>query len=260
MSGSTISAALPSPSPAPTSSQTTYGQQFGNVRPSASPAPLVHQASFSSHGSNQPTAQPSSIHPSRDSYNQYATASTPFLHQQTSQSNYGYQSNQVPRQSTTSNSQQGHNMYNPPRVVETYVLGEVANASMPADIRAQFHRDDLDRVIFFTNPPLNAIRDVGDRAPVKHSLRYLAFRARRKDDLKRKRETNASESYNQPTGKKKRGETECNLLSSTVQESYITAMTNWSNAMDSSTDELYKQLYGSDWRQNRYRGKSMLSC
>jgi chromatin structure-remodeling complex subunit RSC1/2 len=148
-------------------------------------------------------------------------------------------------------------MYNPPRVVETYVLGEVANASMPADIRAQFHRDDLDRVLFFTNPPLNATRDIDDRAPVKHSLRYLACRARRKDDLQRKREIHASESQNQPVEVSKRAKTEYNPLSSTVQEGSLTALADWSIALDSSTDELYKKLYGSDWRQSRHRGKSM---
>ncbi|KAL1602795.1 hypothetical protein SLS60_006216 [Paraconiothyrium brasiliense] len=70
--------------------------------------------------------------------------------------------------------------YRAPQPVEVYVLPDHANASIPADVRDQFQRDEQGRVLFFTAPPAN---DPGfvkeDGQALGHSARYIAMRAKR---------------------------------------------------------------------------------
>lgn len=160
----------------------------------------------------------------------------------------------MPRPSSTNTSQTGHNVYNPPRAVEVYALGEVANSSMPVDVRAQFHCDDLGRVLFFTIPPLNS-HDSEDKADVKHSLRYLAAKARRKDALKRKRDSGDLETGSGHAELAKHAKTTSGNLSIQLEGALIEPLQVWSEKMESDTDDLYKKMYGDDWKQNRRHGK-----
>jgi chromatin structure-remodeling complex subunit RSC1/2 len=69
--------------------------------------------------------------------------------------------------------------------IETYVLPDQANLSIPLEIRERYQRDDLGRVIFFTAPPVIPSAPTGG---VKaHSVRYLAAKARREASLAQKR-------------------------------------------------------------------------
>ena len=81
------------------------------------------------------------------------------------------------------------NTYNPPRPVEVYKLDEATNASIPADVREQFLRDEAGNVLFFTQPPLDRLhRGVSkEHANLGHSVRYLADRARQVQDRAAKR-------------------------------------------------------------------------
>jgi chromatin structure-remodeling complex subunit RSC1/2 len=79
--------------------------------------------------------------------------------------------------------------YRDPPAIETYVLPDQANLSIPSEIRERYQRDDLGRVIFFTAPPVIPSEPTGS---VKaHSVRYLAEKARREASLTQKR--NASQ-------------------------------------------------------------------
>jgi len=79
--------------------------------------------------------------------------------------------------------------YRDPPAIETYVLPDQANLSIPSEIRERYQRDDLGRVIFFTAPPVIPSEPTGS---VKaHSVRYLAEKARREVSLTQKR--NASQ-------------------------------------------------------------------
>ena len=70
--------------------------------------------------------------------------------------------------------------YKAPQPIETYILNDAANASIPEDIRAQFQRDEKGRVLFFTAPPLNVPQPLTkDGRALGHSARYLAARAKR---------------------------------------------------------------------------------
>lgn len=59
-----------------------------------------------------------------------------------------------------------------------YHLSDVANASIPHDIREQFHRDENDHVLFFTAPPVDVPRVPGGASVQGHSLKYLAKKAK----------------------------------------------------------------------------------
>ncbi|KAK5729631.1 hypothetical protein LTR17_011818 [Elasticomyces elasticus] len=82
--------------------------------------------------------------------------------------------------------QQGGSSYRDPAPVEVYTLPDQANLSIPFEVRGQYLRDEMGRVLFFTAPPV----EVGTRtgSGVRgHSVRYLAERGRRKGMLERKR-------------------------------------------------------------------------
>lgn len=85
--------------------------------------------------------------------------------------------------------------YRDPPAIETYVLPDQANLSIPSEIRERYQRDELGRVIFFTAPPVIPSEPTGS---VKaHSVRYLAEKARREASLSQKR--NASQLEKQAT-------------------------------------------------------------
>lgn len=77
--------------------------------------------------------------------------------------------------------------------MEVYHLNDAANASIPPDIRAQFHTDAQGRVLFFTAPPLDEAGPVEEMKNLGHSARYLAAKAEREKVLAAKRKAEASE-------------------------------------------------------------------
>ncbi|KAK3621187.1 hypothetical protein LTR56_017157 [Elasticomyces elasticus] len=76
--------------------------------------------------------------------------------------------------------------YRDPAPVEVYTLPDQANLSIPFEVRGQYQRDEMGRVLFFTAPPVEVEMRTGDGVR-GHSVRYLAERARRKQTLERKR-------------------------------------------------------------------------
>lgn len=76
--------------------------------------------------------------------------------------------------------------YRDPPPIEVYTLPDQANLSIPSDIREQYQRDQHGRVLFFTAPPLIPA-DSGATAIGGHSVRYLAAKARRAEELAQKR-------------------------------------------------------------------------
>lgn len=100
--------------------------------------------------------------------------------------------------------------YKQPPAPEVYHLADAANASIPPEIRAQFHCDDQGRVLFFTSPPIDqgsgpvsTLRSQASNTegapgkdagpPLAHSARYLAARARRDRDRGEKRKRDAED-------------------------------------------------------------------
>lgn len=106
--------------------------------------------------------------------------------------------------------QQPPSGYRAPQPVEVYVLPDHANASIPADVREQFQRDEQGRVLFFTAPPAN---DPGfvkeDGQALGHSARYLAMRAKRDAQRAAKRKADeAGAAERKEAAKKAREEAE----------------------------------------------------
>ncbi|KAI7283119.1 Bromodomain-containing protein [Hortaea werneckii] len=105
--------------------------------------------------------------------------------------------------------------YRDPPPIEVYVLPDHANFSIPNEIREQYQRDEQGRVLFFAAPPVTSAGDhyqpadapstgsSGGAVGKGHSIRYLAEKARRKEDLAKKRtERDLEVQYEQRVAKK----------------------------------------------------------
>lgn len=85
----------------------------------------------------------------------------------------------APRPSTASS-------YRDPPPIEVYTLPDHANLSIPPEIREQYQRDEFGHVLFFTAPPVCTSNGASDSLG-GHSVRYLAEKARRAEQLAQKR-------------------------------------------------------------------------
>ncbi|PQE28092.1 RSC complex subunit protein [Rutstroemia sp. NJR-2017a WRK4] len=253
MSGTTPAAA-PSPMLSQHSGQTGFAQSFPPTRPSASPAPLQHQNSYGSHSSAShvpvpptPTYQPTTT------YNQYAASTPTTSHHANPLTTYQpqYQSNTMPRASAPVAASHGshNNAYNPPRQVEVYTLPDAANAAIPADIRSQFHTDEYGRIIFYTAPPLDLNPIPEDKQHLGHSLKYLAERVRRKEELEKKRKARAAELEAEAEERTKRIKADAEATKRFLLEAQVKTVEAWCEKMNKGTEELYRQLYGDNWKE-----------
>ncbi|KAI7664883.1 hypothetical protein KC318_g7449, partial [Hortaea werneckii] len=112
-----------------------------------------------------------------------------------------------------------------PPPIEVYVLPDHANFSIPNEIREQYQRDEQGRVLFFAAPPVTSTEDhyqpsdapstsgsSSSAAGKGHSIRYLAEKARRKEDLTKKRTAREMEvQHDQRVAKKLRLENSLTL-------------------------------------------------
>lgn len=156
----------------------------------------------------------------------------------------------VVQPSTSHTAHSGHtNTYNPPRPVEVWTLADTANASIPADIRAQFHHDEYGKIIFFTSPPLDANPVPEEVQNLGHSLRYLADKARNKEADEKKRKAREVELEAAATERLKRIKADEGASEQWILDQKVKALKNWSAETEKGTDELYKKLYGDDWQQ-----------
>jgi chromatin structure-remodeling complex subunit RSC1/2 len=262
MSGTHITAPLPSPmasqNPGP---MQTYGQQFTPSRPSASPAPTPllqhHNSSYSSHGSASHSALPQTpLYPPQQTYNNYPTSgTTPMAQHANPIATYNhYQNvNTAPRhtpQPSTSHSTHA-NAYNPPRQSEVYTLADTANLALPRDLRSRFHQDSAGRVIFFTAPPLDVKPVPEEKQTLGHSLRYLADKARSREADSKKRKARAEELESEATARSKRMKADDEGNKQWISDQKLKALNVWCEGMDKGTDELYKQMYGENWKEMR---------
>lgn len=73
------------------------------------------------------------------------------------------------------------------------MLSDIANESIPKDIRDQFPRDGLGRILFFTKPPVDTQHTVSGRSesekglPLRHSDDYLEAKAARQQLIKERK-------------------------------------------------------------------------
>lgn len=214
----------------------------------------MHQTSYGSHSSNHSAAQPSPMYQPQKNYNQYVAAPTPIPQHQNAHPTFQYQtSHSTPRPAASSTATHaGHtNAYNPPRTVEVYMLPDSANASIPADVRSQFHCDDLGRVLFFTSPPLDANPIPEEAQSLGHSLRYLADKARQKGENDKKRTMQVAELEMVAEEKLKRLKTVNENKQNWLVGQKLSHVQNWSEELAKGTDDLYQKMYGDGWKEMR---------
>ena len=196
--------AMPTPSLPRQDSSSYGGAQSSNYPIAQAPAPTPMPAPTPQHhhiSSAYTPSHPSQYHhsqspaphaaPQQPSY-QPITPHVPF----TPQPAAPMQSYQTPRPAPGYQQpyvQQPPAGYKAPPPVEAYILNDHANASIPADIRAQFQTDEKGRVLFFTAPPLNVSQPLTkDGRALGHSAAYLAARARREKARAEKRKSDAA--------------------------------------------------------------------
>ncbi|TVY81945.1 Chromatin structure-remodeling complex subunit RSC1 [Lachnellula suecica] len=226
-------------------------------RPSPSPAPLTQQHSYgsSTSASHAPLAHTPGYQP-QPNYNQYNAASTPSQHSNSLAAYNLYQSSGASAPvRTVAPAQAAHtsstNQYNPPRAVEVYTLADQANAAIPAEIRSQFHTDEYGKVIFFTAPPLDANPIPKEAQHLGHSLRYLADKARNKNADEQKRKAREAELEVEATERVKRMKGTAEGKQKWLFDQKLKALETWESKMENSTDDLYKGLYGDNWKEKR---------
>ncbi len=266
MSGTPAVAPLPSPHASASTPLAQYGQQFGQARPSPSPVPLAQQPSYSSHSSTPHVApvQPALYQP-QTSYGQFAHTPTPVAQHQNPLANYSnYQSLPAPPPRpvapvSTSHSSSHGNVYNPPRPIEVYTLADVANSSIPADIRAQFHHDEYGKIIFYTTPPLDIDPIPEEARTLGHSLRYLADKARNRAADEKKRKAREVELEAAATERLKRIKSNEEGNKNWIVNEKLKAVKKWGEEMEKGTDELYQQLHGENWKEVRERDLARLA-
>jgi len=255
MAGTQMNVPLPSPSAHANPAQPSYGQQFAQPRPSPSPAPaLHHQTSYGSQGSGHHAAVPQTPLYQPQHYNQYPqAASTPVAQHANPLANYNHYQSPAPRPVVPMATPHASaaNAYNPPRAAEVYTLADGPNQAIPADIRAQFHHDEYGRVIFYTAPPLDVNPVPEETRALGHSLRYLADKARGKEELEKKRKARAAQLEIEATEKMKRLKAGNESKKEFLLEQKVKALSTWSEQMEKGTDELYKQMYGENWEEMR---------
>jgi chromatin structure-remodeling complex subunit RSC1/2 len=250
----------------------SYGQQFAASRPSASPAPaLLHHGSYGSHTSTHQTPVPltpqATPHATYNSH--YANTSTlptgtlPHTSQTpnplaTYDSYRASGATAVHRASIPITSSSSANAYNPPRPVEVYHLSDNANASIPPDIRAQFHRDEQDHILFFTAPPLDVPRIPGAAEKLGHSIKYLAAKAREHNASSA---TQTATPPNATTDEKpdlKRKTPDADSRASEIPRLKSHALEVLSAQIQGGTEEIYKEMYGPGWKGVMQAGEEKL--
>jgi len=155
----------------------------------------------------------------------------------------------VPRASIPIASSSSANAYNPPRPVEVYHLSDNANASIPPDIRAQFHRDEQDHILFFTAPPLDVPRIPGAAKKLGHSIKYLAAKARERAASEAKKDTTTCPvAATDEKAELKRKTPDPDARASEIARLKSHALEVLGSQIQEGTEKIYKEMYGPEWR------------
>ncbi|KAK4988650.1 hypothetical protein LTR66_007256 [Elasticomyces elasticus] len=149
--------------------------------------------------------------------------------------------------------------YRDPPPIEVWTLPDNANASIPYDVRQQFHRDELRRVLFFTTPPINIEPEKKEGAALGHSVRYLAAKARKQEMLTQKRKQIDLEAEEQERQAKKAKMETQEKMAAEVETLRARAMNILEEQLVHAAASGFKGVYGDDWRQGLEKDFTALS-
>ena len=223
---------------APTQSHTNHAQSYGPSlahynQHSASPAPIHHPHQY-------PQQAPSSY-----TQPQHASSGSSHLdHYNIPQTRYQPQiAQRMPGSNITAQ-----------RAQEVYHLPENANQLIPEDIRNQFQQDANGHVLFWTAPPIDTLPPVKPKSAVAHTAMYLADKIRAKRAAREKRKAEGLpeevEERPQPAAKKVKQDADGGLQDQ-INDLTVKAIWKWNDQLQTSTDNIYKSLYGEHWEEGK---------
>ena len=126
-------------------------------------------------------------------------------------------------------------------------MNEHANASIPADIREQFQRDDQGRVLFFTAPPVNTSTIVQKEGQaLGHSARFLAAKAARDAQRAAKRKADEANAAEREEAAKKVRTEAAEKFKKDVSELNTKAMKALENQLALATKKDFEILFEDD--------------
>jgi chromatin structure-remodeling complex subunit RSC1/2 len=128
---------------------------------------------------------------------------------------------------------------------EVYFLPDVANNSIPEDIRRQFQTDAYGRVLFFTVPPV----DVEPKTKLGHTAKYLAWKAEREATLKEKRAKRASEEASLAQASQQSKRARSVELEQAMAKAKLEAVERLNDSLAEATVAEYKANFGEKWRE-----------
>lgn len=195
----------------------------------SSPAPYYQPLQARATPYATPSAHPSTYQSTPAQQSAAAAVPSPQPYSQTAAQPSPYTANRYAAPTPTPAPAPAAPVYNPnaPRPIEVFHLSDAANAAIPADVRSEFHCDDRGRVLFFSTPPMDMVSSATvAKKQLSHSLKYLAAKAEREKQRKRRLERREQETVdNQSSTKRARLNTETepidpsrltNLISKTV--------------------------------------------
>ncbi len=144
--------------------------------------------------------------------------------------------------------------YKTPQPVEVWHLSDSSNSSIPPDIREQFECDEYGRVLFFTVPPIDTKRPVEDGLTLGHSVRYLAAKVRRDDEVMRqKRKQVTVTGFDGEEAKKMKTAHEPDIYWEQVRNVTEKAIHSWEQQMVNGIKADFQALYGQQWKDSMSR-------
>jgi chromatin structure-remodeling complex subunit RSC1/2 len=112
-----------------------------------------------------------------------------------------------------------------------------------------FHRDEHDRVLFFTAPPLDIPTIPSSTKLRGHNIKYLAKKARDETELAEKRKLREEENINKAVVSQKRKLEEDEARAENIKRLKEDALAILTKQMDSGTEVIYKRMYGDDGKK-----------
>lgn len=175
------------------SSSNMSGQHQQPARPpSTTMRPITYQPSqphSHSLGASQTAPSPAPQRPPSAQASSYgpATPQTQMAPRPTASSTYQQPSSGIPPNPAQYAPRPNTANYRDPPPIEVYTLPDQANLSIPPEVRERYQRDEFGRVLFFTTPPVATSNNTAGTITGGHSVRYLAAKARRAEELAKKR-------------------------------------------------------------------------
>ncbi|MCJ1308669.1 hypothetical protein MMC25_002322 [Agyrium rufum] len=240
-----------SASPAPTNSQPQQMHQHASSpqnQPTPQPQahqsharpPLPQQTSLSNH-------QPPSFTPQTNNSSIAPPPATRPDHYTTPRHSYQQASVPPPRTAAIPNADIPGQRAN-----EVYMLSDTANASIPDDIRSQFHVDEKGHVLFFTTPPLDTLgSDYKPGDAVGHSLNYMATKIRRKEALAQKRKMEEVTLLMESAEKKRLKREDEETVKAEVAKLADRAFDALKDQIEGGNEVLWKSVFGKEWQVGR---------